>query len=276
MATIKKHEGCIIVDSTQRGKSLPDSFSRTIPIYCATLNLAIKKFVLGCDADVMYEHPARASDWDTELHVPPKIVGPSEKKLIAERLDSFANKLLTSGADMRSICEAIKKPLRPIWITPQSKIHKGFEATNHNVTPQPHDEEVDDIPPTDAFLEAVNFSPIVCMSVSDPEKDGLPLAIKLSDLESPSTSFIYIQGAADDEETWARGLAYTQFWGHYDAFLSLIDSEAAIEKYIHTLVTKENEEPSESSMGSGKFDLIGMTNLAVGGWISGKLGCFLS
>lgn len=42
------------------------------------------------------DHPAQKEDWDTELHVPSRIVGPSEKRLIAERLDAFAKKLLVS------------------------------------------------------------------------------------------------------------------------------------------------------------------------------------
>jgi tRNA A64-2'-O-ribosylphosphate transferase len=33
--------GCVIVDSTRRGKAMPDAFSKTVPIWCAVLNRAL-------------------------------------------------------------------------------------------------------------------------------------------------------------------------------------------------------------------------------------------
>lgn len=100
---------------------------------------------------------------------------------------------------MRSICEDVSKPLRPIWVTPQSKLHQGVPARDEEESAL-QDSSLDSC---QGFLEDVQFFPLVCVSVSDPEKDGLPLAIRLSE-SSPSTSFVYVQGAADDEETWAR------------------------------------------------------------------------
>jgi hypothetical protein len=35
---IMKHKGVIIVDSTQRGKKIPDALSKTIPIWCCVIN----------------------------------------------------------------------------------------------------------------------------------------------------------------------------------------------------------------------------------------------
>jgi tRNA A64-2'-O-ribosylphosphate transferase len=37
---------CIIVDSTRKGKRVPDALSKTIPIWCATINNAVKKCAL--------------------------------------------------------------------------------------------------------------------------------------------------------------------------------------------------------------------------------------
>lgn len=52
--------GCIIVDSTRRGKRFPDSMSKTIPIWCCVLNRAIERYrlqtnnkVSGVDLDVV-------------------------------------------------------------------------------------------------------------------------------------------------------------------------------------------------------------------------------
>lgn len=37
---------CIIVDSTRKGKRVPDALSKTIPIWCATINNAVRKCAL--------------------------------------------------------------------------------------------------------------------------------------------------------------------------------------------------------------------------------------
>src|SRR5690554_6419149 len=37
---------CIIVDSTRKGKRVPDALSKTIPIWCATINNAVQKRAL--------------------------------------------------------------------------------------------------------------------------------------------------------------------------------------------------------------------------------------
>lgn len=37
---------CIIVDSTRKGKRVPDALSKTIPIWCATINNAVRKRAL--------------------------------------------------------------------------------------------------------------------------------------------------------------------------------------------------------------------------------------
>lgn len=73
---------CIIVDSTRRGKRLPDALSKTIPIWCAALNRAISKSGLG------------GAEWDAELHTLPSIISRSEHAQIAVLIDGFADNLL--------------------------------------------------------------------------------------------------------------------------------------------------------------------------------------
>ena len=60
---------CIIVDSTRRGKSMPDALSKTIPIWCAVMNQML--FQSG------------------EIVVPESVVGPSERAQMQERLKGW-------------------------------------------------------------------------------------------------------------------------------------------------------------------------------------------
>ncbi|KAI9285369.1 tRNA A64-2'-O-ribosylphosphate transferase [Umbelopsis sp. AD052] len=102
--------GCIIVDSTRRGKRLPDALSKTIPIWCAVLNRAISKSGLG------------GAGWDVELHTLPSIISRSEHAQIAVLIDGFADNLLRTKIDLTEIRKKLTKPLRPLWYTPQSNI----------------------------------------------------------------------------------------------------------------------------------------------------------
>ncbi len=43
-----EYNGVIIVDSTRRGKSFPDSLSKTVPIWCCVLNRFIYIYVYIC------------------------------------------------------------------------------------------------------------------------------------------------------------------------------------------------------------------------------------
>ncbi|KAJ2391020.1 tRNA A64-2'-O-ribosylphosphate transferase, partial [Coemansia sp. RSA 2559] len=66
--------GCVIVDSTRSGKPMPDSFSRTIPIWCAVWNRAcFREIQSKCLND------RRLAAWDNSLHMPPSIISESER-----------------------------------------------------------------------------------------------------------------------------------------------------------------------------------------------------
>ena len=64
---------CIIVDSTRRGKRMPDALSKTIPIWCAVLN----RLLFEDDGDMQ------------NLQTPEWAVGASEHAQIEARLDDF-------------------------------------------------------------------------------------------------------------------------------------------------------------------------------------------
>ena len=69
---------CIIVDSTRRGKSMPDALAKTVPIWCAVMNRLL--FGVG------------------EVAVPEHVVGDSERAQMEERLDGWVE-----GAKVRPL-----------------------------------------------------------------------------------------------------------------------------------------------------------------------------
>ncbi|THX35412.1 tRNA '-O-ribosylphosphate transferase [Aureobasidium pullulans] len=106
LETIGRSDGCIIVDSTRRGKSMPDALSKTIPIWTAVMNRIL-----------FPDHPD-----SHEVTTPPTVVGASEHAQIAARIAGFVESLKTLELGIPSIRQKITKPLRPIWVTPTSSL----------------------------------------------------------------------------------------------------------------------------------------------------------
>ncbi|MCJ1270501.1 hypothetical protein MMC22_010398 [Lobaria immixta] len=104
LGIIGKNEGCIIIDSTRQGKSMPDALSKTIPIWCAIINRAL------------FEHHPIAQEFLT----PTGVVGESEYAQIKARLDEFLEDVKALQLNLSSLRTVLKKPLRPAWITPET------------------------------------------------------------------------------------------------------------------------------------------------------------
>lgn len=190
--------GCIIVDSTRRGKRFPDSMSKTIPIWCSVLNRAIERHRLQAihkSAEVNYqsstllngdaENNSDLSNWDSSVHLPVWVLG-TEKNAIEGHIEEWTDQFESCGADIHSLAVGLQKPLRPLWISQRTRIWL-------NEVPE---------------LESWDFTPIILISASD--------AVATQRMSS-EFSWHYIPGAGDDEESWARGLTPTLFWKHsYD------------------------------------------------------------
>ncbi|KAL8779129.1 MAG: hypothetical protein Q9213_007090 [Squamulea squamosa] len=102
LEVIGKHGGCIIVDSTRRGKSMPDALSKTIPIWCAVLNRLLfdkKDQTLG-------------------LYTPGYVVGRSEHSQIEARIDSFVSEANYLQLDLSALRSHLSAPIRPFFVTP--------------------------------------------------------------------------------------------------------------------------------------------------------------
>jgi tRNA A64-2'-O-ribosylphosphate transferase len=162
---------------------MPDALSKTIPIWCSVLN----RFLF----------PALPQFHD--LYTPPQVVSGSEHVQIAALLPSFLVALQALNIPVTDLRHHVSKPLRPIWITPDS-----------NITRASHIFE--------------DYHPVICCTVSRRVAGG-----ELSEGG-------YIQGAGDDTENWAHGLSSPVFWANREVLLST--PEADLPDLIDTLVAR--------------------------------------
>lgn len=236
--------GCIIVDATRKGKRFPDSMSKTIPIWTCVLNRAIQAFrrdklmrrsdelcALSCkscngeDCQLQGKNSAdsgpevnsclcrkalvdiSAEDWDCSLHLP-LWVSETEKANIESHIEGWIKILKDTGTDFTFLARSLQKPLRPLWISQKSVVW------------------LNEVPDLDAW----NFSPIILVSASSASESTL----RMSDNEF---SWSYIPGAADDEESWARGLSPILFWKH--SYNLINDGPAVCTRMVADIVEKD-------------------------------------
>ncbi|TGO57748.1 hypothetical protein BCON_0062g00180 [Botryotinia convoluta] len=178
---IGKYDGCIIVDSTRRGKRMPDALSKTIPIWCCVLNRVFFP-------DILTAH---------KLYAPPQVVSDSEQAQMANLIPQFVQAFQTLNLPIESFREKIHKPIRPIWVTPESQISETSEIFE-------------------------DFHPVVCCTVSRRVSGG-----EISEGG-------YIQGAGDDTENWAHGLTPPIFWTNQEILFQT--SEEDLPGLIGTLI----------------------------------------
>ncbi|KAL9578897.1 MAG: hypothetical protein Q9212_005424, partial [Teloschistes hypoglaucus] len=99
---VGRHGGCIIVDSTRRGKSMPDALSKTIPIWCTVMNRLV------------FEEWPR----DFPLYTPDAVVSRSEHSQIEARIPALVEEAKLLDLPLSILRHRLKKPLRPSWVTP--------------------------------------------------------------------------------------------------------------------------------------------------------------
>ncbi|KAA1476491.1 initiator tRNA phosphoribosyl transferase [Dentipellis sp. KUC8613] len=132
------HNGLILVDSTRAGKRIPDALSKTVPIWCAVINRAIR---------IRYNDPASTA-WRTALYTPPGVVSDQEHRQIEEKLDQWAKDLANSSY----LLPNLRLPLRPLWITPATSTFPSLPSSGG---------------------EGRQFIPIICVSASKQVSDGI-------------------------------------------------------------------------------------------------------
>ncbi|KAG8955042.1 hypothetical protein FRC03_011303 [Tulasnella sp. 419] len=130
---IQQKSGIIIVDSTRKGKRLPDALSKTVPIWCCVINNAVSQ--------------RHGVPLDTALYTPPSAVSRSEATRIEANIPGWASKLLESSFPLPHLT----KPLRPLWVTRSSAALPSLHS--------------------DSTL--MSFHPVICLSASEQVQDGI-------------------------------------------------------------------------------------------------------
>ncbi|KAI0454560.1 initiator tRNA phosphoribosyl transferase [Xylaria acuta] len=177
VSVIGRHDGCIIVDSTRRGKQMPDALSKTVPIWCCVLNRVL--FPEAAGSRLHHHH---------QLHTPPNVVSRSEHAQAEARIPEHVASLKALGIDVAALRRHISKPLRPMWVTQESRL----APTRH---------VFDD------------YHPVICCTSSRRVPGG------------EMSEGGYIQGAGDDTENWSLGLTAPIFWSNVTTLLSTPESE---------------------------------------------------
>ncbi|ROW15844.1 hypothetical protein VPNG_02435 [Cytospora leucostoma] len=207
LPVIEEHDGIIIVDSTRRGKRMPDSLSKTVPTWCCVLNR-----VLFPDLDESHH----------DLHVPPNVVSDSERSQMLSRVPGFVASFLELKPDLAGLRAQVSKPLRPTWVTQETELGRHMR-----VGPGPGDDDDDD--DDDTIFDS--FRPVVCCTSSRRVTGG-----------EMSGHSGYVQGAGDDTENWALDLTPPVFWDNIDLLLST--PEPDLPSLIGTLVAGAASRPN--------------------------------
>jgi len=244
---VAEHGGCVILDASA-SKELPDSFSRTIPIWAAVLNRMASRYrsELGITLPPNSDGCPRSNDcWDEELHTPGFCVSQEEHSEMLGILEARVETLYSSRAivDPHWLASTLTRPLRAFFITPQH-----WEAPSVEVSSASHD-----------------FFPLFCVNCSQHDID------KVTD---KNCNFIYTQGAADDHESWARHLSPRLFWyDNLDRFLAIKeddDAEDMTDSLIDSIIQQELKANDSfevmelETSGARLFDFIGNTSVAIG------------
>ncbi|KAJ3321460.1 hypothetical protein HDV06_004129 [Boothiomyces sp. JEL0866] len=225
---IGENDGAIIVDITRKGKRFPDSLSKTIPIWCTVINHAIKTL-------------SGNSEWDCTLYTSRASVSESEESQIAERIPGFVESLLNSSINLENLPKYIKKPLRPIWIHPSTRMLTT---------------DTDTLFWTADEFGQLTFCPIICLSASiSTSQDILQDEEPLFPVQN---AHLYVQGAADDSEMWAPEVTFKHFWTAVEQITPLT-SDSRIDE-IFALVKSNVYSPSNLH----DYDWIGDTGIAIG------------
>ncbi|KAK6496213.1 hypothetical protein TWF481_002237 [Arthrobotrys musiformis] len=198
---IGQRGGCIIVDSTRRGKSIPDALSKTVPIWCAVMNSVL--------------FPG-SSEGRAKVELPENAVSGSEGAQISKLIDGFSKQLRELQLDTQKLAAQLRKPMKPVWITR-------------------------DIDVADVEYTGEEFNPVYLLSASRYLREEL----QPRDSGTLGQNFVYIQGAGDDHEGWARGLLPITYWENRERLLQTPEAELpeVIDEIVKSGSSNSNSTP---------------------------------
>ena len=255
---LHNHGGCYLVDSSVR-KILPDSFSRTIPIWCCVINRIVVKY-----RDEMGMNDGSCDnidEWDTQLYTPSSIISPEEHTEISKLIDSRVMLLYHSKAivDPNWLVKIMTKPVRAYWVSNDSV------QRDTNQSAISHDPE--------------KFFTIICCNPSNNYIEGSKNHIEWincgnNDDTSGTSSigYYYTPGAADDDTTWGRNLTPQLFYANREKLLDPALSEDETDTMIDCIVSewKLNNDVEINDNNSTACNKIGEMNLWIGSRRSGR------
>lgn len=202
LPVLGKYGGALIVDSTRRGKNLPDAFSKTVPIWAAVINR------------VLFPESNEFHEFQGPPH--PDDLGRSEISQIEARLDGFTQAFSSMGLNMAALREELRCPIRLEWA-----INQGVDIDESNVVFGDSNVQPGLVP-----LDSVDSNLLVLCSASR--------RVRGAEISEGG----YIQGAGDDSEGWSHGLTPQVFWRNKDLLLDSPEEE--LEALIKELLADES------------------------------------
>jgi len=239
LKTVAKHQSVVLVDASNK-KEMPDSFSRTLPIWSCVLNRIAERYRRDMDMESLFDE-----DEDMRLYLPDWIIPNEEQNEMNHVIETRVDELYQSEAivDIPGFLALLQKPIRPFWITPL------------------HSELPDDSAKSRFHCIICCNASNVCLDSNNGEYNRNKSRIVWRD----DDQFWYTPGAADDEESWARHLTPTVFWEVSDKFspqLSDQQTEDLIDDVVQTVYG--NECMTANVIDSESYDWIGNLNIAIG------------
>ncbi|UPR02296.1 initiator tRNA phosphoribosyl transferase [Chloropicon primus] len=201
--------GVLLIDSTKSSvKRTPDSFSRTVPIWCCVVNRALGLVMKAEEAEEEEERPPQ---WDDALHLP-SWVSDMEASEIEKRLEGWSQKLAsTQRSLLLELSGKLRRPLRALWLSEESFIWDQVTVEDR---------------------EGFPFTPVYLLACSKFGEYPRTSSEKFCDF-----SWRYLRGAADDHESWAEGLTPKIFWSHHEVLLRTDPED--IDQVVEDLVKAE-------------------------------------
>jgi tRNA A64-2'-O-ribosylphosphate transferase len=136
---------------------------------------------------------------------------------MAALVPGFCDAFAALGIDFASLRRVLTKPLRPVWVTPDSVL-PGEGGSGG-------DDDNEDDSEEEAGVVFKDFRPIICCTASrrtlDPEA--------ADDDGGATRGYAYVQGAADDTENWAAGLTAPLFWAYRERLLDFATTRSDAE-----------------------------------------------
>jgi len=241
-----KFSGCFLVDSSVR-KILPDSFSRTIPIWCCVINRIVQRYRAEFGRK---NSKVDGNQWDTELYTPASIISQEEHTQISSLIDSRVELLYQSKAivDPKRLIDIMTKPVRAYWIA-NGSIQNDTNSTSLCGT-----------------IDSEKFFSIICCNPSFYATESHIEWINCSNSndKDDDNGYYYTPGAADDDSSWGRGLTHTLFWHNKTRLLDPTLTDDEIDTRIDSIVNEwKNNNKNECNITSN-MDKIGDLNLWIG------------